>query len=375
MVNTTFLFIFRARNACIPSDKRPYPSGIPLGNSVTEYYLVRCLLHREPVLHTLRVIWSATPALVDAVRAEIELLVCARSILQTRKIIRCRVSLTPPEIKKEAIHGPCDHAEEDIGTPSDYIVRLESHGISESIVEDPSLKLYDIFCIFGDPELRTLEEIVSETVRGGEPYEFDDDDTVSNIMNQVAPGIFKLSGLLGVAWQPLQPRQPLDVPRLIRDLECYTDENCRSPEMQNLSPFTAITAKSDVWSLGLLAYQLRFRRDWHLNRDSGVATWWRLNRPFRASGGSEQFHWITLIDDPSKRLDVTELIFHLPATRNGIYPGLVCKCYGRLKNPAKYVVPRMSFLFDHQVRKPRGPAAQYPASPSYRMPIPVSPMV
>lgn len=61
------------------------PSGTPLDNSITEYYLVRCLHQREPVSHTLRVIWSASPALVEDVLAEIELLVCARSILKGRK--------------------------------------------------------------------------------------------------------------------------------------------------------------------------------------------------------------------------------------------------------------------------------------------------
>lgn len=171
--------------------------------------------------------------------------------------------------KKEAIHGSCHHAGEDIGTPGDYIVRLESYGISESVVGDPLLKRYNIFCIFDDPELRTLEEIVSETVHG-EPYEFDD-DTVSDIMNQicravlvlhrfegglvhrninlrnileVAPGVFRLSGLLGVAWQTREPLQPLDVPRLVMDIQCYTDKDWRPPEMQKVSSSTSITPKS-----------------------------------------------------------------------------------------------------------------------------------
>ncbi|KIO25945.1 hypothetical protein M407DRAFT_8104 [Tulasnella calospora MUT 4182] len=70
-----------------------------------------------------------------------------------------------------------------------------------------------------------------------------------------------------------------------------------------------------------------------------------------------------LMEDPSIRLPMTELIFNLPPIENEIYPGFVCKCYGKLKDPAKYVIPRMSFLIDQEVREPKGPVKYWePAS-------------
>lgn len=52
--------------------------GIALGDSITEYYLVSNLSQRRPTQNTLRVIWSASPALREAVLAEIQLLVRTR---------------------------------------------------------------------------------------------------------------------------------------------------------------------------------------------------------------------------------------------------------------------------------------------------------
>lgn len=160
------------------------------------------------------------------------------------------------------MHGLFNRRKTHRGYAHDYIVRLECYEITGFVVGDSSPKHYNIFCIFEDPELRTLEEILS---RGhhGEPYELEE-VVVSNIMNQicravhilhgfewglvhrnislrniveVAPKRFKLSGLLGVGWKLTNGMQPLD-------LDCYTDENWRSPEMQNPSFSTEITAKS-----------------------------------------------------------------------------------------------------------------------------------
>lgn len=138
---------------------------------------------------------------------------------------------------------------------------------------------WDVFYLFAESEVRTLADLLEEHRRLGtripeetalrigsnvvdavaflhrsRPPLLHRDICLSNVVES-ASGNFKLTGFISAAF-PSAFGFPLDqLQAVYHDLDCFTDPDCRSPEMTEVQCEEGVTAKSGMSFVCLFVFR------------------------------------------------------------------------------------------------------------------------
>lgn len=157
---------------------------------------------------------------------------------------------------------------------------LDNYVVSCAAVGDTPR--WDVFYLFAESEVRTLADILEEHRRLGthipeervlrigidvvdavaflhqlRPPLLHRDIRLSSVVETLA-GSFKLFSFIGAAFPLAYGFSQDQLSAVYEDLECFTNRDCRSPEMTEVQYEEGVTEKSGAFFVGLFA----FRYDW-----------------------------------------------------------------------------------------------------------------
>ncbi|KAG8962876.1 hypothetical protein FRC05_005084 [Tulasnella sp. 425] len=143
---------------------------------------------------------------------------------------------------------------------------------------------WDVFYLFAESEVRTLADLLEEHHRLGthipeervlrigidvvdavtflhrlRPPLLHRDIRLSSVVETVS-GSFKLVSFISAAFPLAYGFSQDQLSAVYEDLECFTDRDCRSPEMTEVQYEEGVTEKSDIWCIGDLLHLLCYHQ-------------------------------------------------------------------------------------------------------------------